>query len=695
MDVQARGTSPASMSSNEYIHREGGKACTVPDATDTTPLLSQKSYTSFNSLRSRASDEESQDVPQEFQSTFVLVATQFKIILQSALPVFGTQLLEYALLMTSVLAAGHVGKIELAACTLGSMTANVTAFSIVIGMAGALDTVLPGVWGASSVTAHSPIQQKGKTRSGNNATDSRLLGLWCQRMGVLYLLLLVPVLSIWLNAEEILLSLRQDKDVARLAARYLAMARLPAFSFNTVAKRYFQVQGLFSVPTKIGIVVAVIDILLTVILVFYPDPLPQVLAPYLHFGFDGAPLATSISYNVYAIGCVLWGWKIEKERRCLREAMMTIEKDAEEGQDVEIQAQSRPHSYIDSPTTAVEGPSSAHSFKSVSTHNISIDLDQRSETVAESDAVSEHEMRSAWYPPSSRALHPTGLGTLLTLGMAGVGQTASEWWAWELIGLAASVFGPTALAAQSVLIVTCSTLYQIPYALGVATSIRVGQLLGLARPRSAKFAAYAAIILGLAMSLTISLICFIWRKKWGYIFSNDEDVVKMVAGVLPLVASIYIFDANSGITGGILRARGKQGVGALLNMSAYYVVGVPLALYLAFKDRDFPQSLPDHPIVHSLNKGFLIIASSSDSSHLSSVFSSLSIALSTSTDSDDGYPSIPEATAGLRGLWTGLTVALVYCSVVSTILCLRTDWEHEVEKVKARLDAENERERRE
>jgi hypothetical protein len=59
------------------------------------------------------------------------------------------------------------------------------------------------------------------------------------------------------------------------------------------------------------------------------------------------------------------------------------------------------------------------------------------------------------------------------------------------------------------------------------------------------------------------------------------------------------------------------------------------------------------------------------------------------------YPSVPEATAGLQGLWIGLTVSLVYCSVFGTVLCLLTDWQHEVEKVRARVQAEERHDHRE
>ncbi|KAF5362798.1 hypothetical protein D9757_011004 [Collybiopsis confluens] len=593
-------------------------------------------------------------------------------------PVFGTHLLEYALLITSVLA---VGKLELAACTIGSMTANVTAFSIIIGMAGALDTVLPGIWGASA-----PSRSRGrpKSRDSDKIADSRLLGLWCQRMAILYLMLLVPIISLWLNAERILLLLRQDKEVARLAERYLKMLvyGLPAFAFNTIAKRYFQAQGLFSVPTKIGTVVAGVNVLLTGLLVYYPSPLPRALAPYLHLGFDGASLSTAISYNLVAIGSAIWAWKIESQRRGLREAL-------ENENDVQACHSATPTLNEDStaPNTAVSSAEASPAKIQAPKHS----------------AAPMPEIRSAWHPLSSRALHPTGLSTLLTLGLGGVGQTASEWWAWELVGLASSLLGPTALASQSVLLVSCSTSYQVPFALGVATSVRIGQLLGLGRPRSAKLAAHAAILLGLGLSLIFSSIFWIYRKKWGYLFNNDEDVATMVASILPLVALFQVFDGNAGITGGILRARGKQGTGALLNLSAYYVLGVPLGVYLAFKDIGLPSSLPEHPVVNSLGSRLATLISpskafSSMSSILQSGFVESAAASSQFTASavdNPIYPSLPEATAGLRGLWIGLTVSLIYCAVFGTALCLRTDWDHEVEKVRARMREEERRSQRE
>jgi MATE family multidrug resistance protein len=70
--------------------------------------------------------------------------------------------LEYSLVVASVISIGHVSTTALAAATLGSMTASVTGLSIIMGFASTLDTMLPSAW---------------------TSDEPRLVGLWTQRMG--------------------------------------------------------------------------------------------------------------------------------------------------------------------------------------------------------------------------------------------------------------------------------------------------------------------------------------------------------------------------------------------------------------------------------------------------------------------------------------------------------------------------------
>lgn len=43
----------------------------------------------------------------------------------------------------------------------------------------------------------------------------------------------------------------------------------------------------------------------------------------------------------------------------------------------------------------------------------------------------------------------------------------------------------------------------------------------------------------------------------------------------------------------------------------------------------------------------------------------------------------------LTGLWIGLTIALVYSAGAGVWICLRTDWDRQIQKVRQRLAAEH------
>lgn len=234
-------------------------------------------------------------------------------------------MLEYSLVVASVVSIGHLSTTALAASTLGSMTSAVTGYSIIQGFATTLDTVLP-----SAYTSDQP----------------QLVGVWAQRMTVILGVICIPIAFCWASAESILLFLRQDPEVAHLAAVFLrwAILGLPAYAFNQISRRYFQAQGLFTVPTRIIFVVSPINALLNYLLVWGPEP--------IRLGFIGAPIASAISFNVMALLSLAYG-------------IFWVPK-------------------------------------------------------------------TAWHPLSRRMF--TNLGMLVQLGLSGVGQTASEWWSFELVG---------------------------------------------------------------------------------------------------------------------------------------------------------------------------------------------------------------------------------------------------------------------
>lgn len=235
--------------------------------------------------------------------------------------------------------------------------------------------------------------------------------------------------------------------------------------------------------------------------------------------------------------------------------------------------------------------------------------------------------RDAWDGFTTAAFKWDGIKPVLLLGFAGMVSLAAEWWAWEIVGLVTSQLGVIALAAQSVLLVSSSVTYQLPFGASVATAVRVGNLLGANRPDEAKISSRVSLILSLAMGGLNSALFLIFRKQWGWLFSSDIEVIKLVEHILPLLAFFQVADGICGIAGGVLRGTGRQAAGAGINMISYYVIGIPVGLVLTFT----------------------------------------------------------RINLGLAGLWWGLTIALLFGSAGMIWFISITDWDWEVKKVQLRM----------
>ncbi|KAF8755596.1 MATE efflux family protein [Rhizoctonia solani] len=119
--------------------------------------------------------------------------------------------------------------------------------------------------------------------------------------------------------------------------------------------------------------------------------------------------------------------------------------------------------------------------------------------------------------------------------------------------------GPIPLAAQSVLLTSANVVFMAPFSVSLATSIRVGNALGSGQ--KAKLAAETAIGMSVFIAMLISATYMAFRKKWGYMFNDDQEVVNLVAHVLPFLALSQLFDCGTTIMDGVLRARGKLAFG--------------------------------------------------------------------------------------------------------------------------------------
>ena len=188
-----------------------------------------------------------------------------------------------------------------------------------------------------------------------------------------------------------------------------------------------------------------------------------------------------------------------------------------------------------------------------------------------------------WGGWTRRAIFPLhNILTFARLAALGFIHVGTEWWAFEIVALAAGRLGALPLAAQSVIMTADQIMNTVPFGIGVAASARVGNQLGARSARGAARAANTAAWLSIFLGAIILAILMGTKNVFAKIFNDDPDVVALTAKVLPFVALFQIADGLNGSCGGSLRGMGRQHVGAAVNIVSYYCGALPLGVWLAF-----------------------------------------------------------------------------------------------------------------
>ncbi|KAI9847085.1 MAG: hypothetical protein M1837_003203 [Sclerophora amabilis] len=221
------------------------------------------------------------------------------------------------------------------------------------------------------------------------------------------------------------------------------------------------------------------------------------------------------------------------------------------------------------------------------------------------------------------------LGPFAKLAFLGIIHIGTEWWAFEIVALAAGRLGTIPLAAQSVIMTTDQVLNTIPFGVGVAVSTRVGNLLGARNAKGAARAAHTAAWLSMILGAVVLAGLMGVKDVYAKVFNDDERVVTLVAEVMPFVALFQIADGLNGSCGGSLRGMGRQHIGAAVNVICYYAGALPLGIYLAFH----------------------------------------------------GW--------GLQGLWVGQCIALYLVGVVEWVIVVSSNWNSQIDNAFDRLDKDD------
>ncbi|GLT28868.1 hypothetical protein SLA2020_037720 [Shorea laevis] len=416
-------------------------------------------------------------LPQEKEKTWGLTWSNFPEELKSvsymAAPMVAVSFSMYVLQVISMMMVGHLDELSLSGVAIATSITNVTGFSLLFGMSGALETLCGQAYGARQY-------QKVGTYT------------YCSIISLLPICMLISIL--WMFMDKLLILIGQDPEISMVACRY-AVWMIPALFASAILQplvRYFLSQGLI-VPLLLS----------SSTTVFLHLPLCWALVYKMEMGNIGAALATGLSYwfNVMLLGFIM-----KYSPSCEKTCILVL-------QDI---------------------------FSSIK--------------------------------------------EFFSFALPSAVMICLEWWSFELLILLSGLL-PNSKVETSVLsicLVTISIHFQIPYGISAAASTRVSNELGAGNPQAARVAVIAAVVLTAIEAISASITLFCCRYVFGYAFSNEKEIVNYVTEMAPLVSLSIIADSLHSAFSGIARGSGWQHIAACVNLGAYYLVGIPVAILLCF-----------------------------------------------------------------------------------------------------------------
>ncbi|CAK7335444.1 unnamed protein product [Dovyalis caffra] len=177
-----------------------------------------------------------------------------------------------------------------------------------------------------------------------------------------------------------------------------------------------------------------------------------------------------------------------------------------------------------------------------------------------------------------------GWKTLLNLAIPSCISVCLEWWWYEImILLCGLLLNPRAtVASMGILIQTTALIYIFPSSLSFSVSTRVGNELGANNPQKAKIAAIIGLCSSFVLGFTALCFAVMVRKIWASMFTGDAEIIALTSMVLPIIGLCELGNCPQTTGCGVLRGTARPKMGANINLGCFYLVGMPVAVWLSF-----------------------------------------------------------------------------------------------------------------
>jgi MATE family multidrug resistance protein len=181
------------------------------------------------------------------------------------------------------------------------------------------------------------------------------------------------------------------------------------------------------------------------------------------------------------------------------------------------------------------------------------------------------------------SLEPAPLVAMLRLGLPIAGQMMIEFGAFSTVAVLAGWFGSDAMAGHQIAINLASLMFMVPLGIGSSAAVLVGHAIGEGDVPHARRVAGAALACGVSFMAVSAVLLVTMPRLFASAYSSAPSVVAVAAALIPIAGVFQVFDGLQVVSAGILRGIGDTRAPMLINVCAFWLVGMPVSLWLGFR----------------------------------------------------------------------------------------------------------------
>ena len=180
---------------------------------------------------------------------------------------------------------------------------------------------------------------------------------------------------------------------------------------------------------------------------------------------------------------------------------------------------------------------------------------------------------------------------MLALGLPIGFQQFLEYSAFAAVGLMMGTFGAVQVASHQIALNLAALTFMVPLGVAAAAAVRVGHAVGAGDQPRSRLAARIAYLVGGGFMTTTAALFLLFPRQLAALYTADVAVIGITAALLPIAGIFQVFDGMQAVGAGVLRGLGDTRVPLVAMLSGYWVIGVPISVYLGYKTPLGPQGL--------------------------------------------------------------------------------------------------------